>query len=434
MDKLPFKTKVFYGMGGLTMNLPDLIFMQWVLVRFMPPDAPHLVPAALFGAIVLCSRVVEGISCTLIAHWSDECQSPMGRRLPFMRFGLLPLVLVFFLLFMPPVDHAHWLNILHACVMIPLYFILYGIVVTPYLALIPEITSDLKERVDLTTSQSVFMLLATILFTQAGTVIEKFGWVAMAGGVAALAVLFFTPAATQIKEKPRPATPDHDRLPYFKSIWLALKNRPFRFVAISTAFYWFALNGVIALVPHWTVVVLGRTEGDVPKLMVPFLVSNVAFFFVFNALSAKLGKHVLMLATFLGSVVVMALLCCVGCVPLGSDFLQTALIMSLFGAPVAGFMVLPFAILGDIVDHDEKSTGHRREAIFFGVQGIFQKLMIGVSVFTFTAVQGIGGDGGPTRFGLKVMAAFCGVMSLAAFVTFLRYPIRERGGKITIAG
>ncbi|NIA16543.1 MAG: hypothetical protein GWP08_21005, partial [Nitrospiraceae bacterium] len=165
------------------------------------------------------------------------------------------------------------------------------------------------------------------------------------------------------------------------------------YVLSATALFWFGLNGLIALVPFWVVSFLGRGEGDVTNLMGLFLVVNLLFFFVFNGLAPKLGKHVLMLATLLGSAVALAAMCLVGLLPIGSDYVQTAFVVALFGAPVAGFMVLPFAILGDVVDYDERLTGRRREAIFFGVQGVFQKIMIGVSVFTFTIVPFLGDDG-----------------------------------------
>jgi len=433
MPQLPFRTKVHYGMAGLTMNLPDLIIMQWLLVRYVPPEGNHLVPAALFGFTILLARVVEGVSCTIIGHQSDVCRSRWGRRLPFMRFGIIPFALVFFVLFMPPVAHMHWLNAVYAFVLVQLYFVLYGVVITPYLALLPEITSNLKERVDLTTSQSLFMLIATILFTTAGAVLQRWGWAALIGGATILMVAFYVPAATRLKEKAQPAVPDEQKLRYLESIWLALKNRPFRYVLASTALYWFGLNGTILLVPHWTIGFLGRSADDVTKLMVPFLVVNVIFFFVFNALAAKVGKYVLMLATFLASGAVMLALCLVGHLPFASDFVQSAMIMALFGAPVAGFMVLPFAVLGDVVDHDEELTGRRREAIFFGVQGIFQKLFIGVSVLTFTLVGYLGGGGAgtsPTPHGMKIMALLCGLSALAAFCVFIKYPIRERDGKI----
>jgi GPH family glycoside/pentoside/hexuronide:cation symporter len=421
-------------MAALTMNLPDLMVMQWLLVRYVSPNGVHLVPKTLFGFIFLCGRITDGLSCSLIAHWSDACRSRWGRRLPFMRLGLAPFALVFFLLFSPPVDYEHWLNAIHAFILIQCYFILYGIVVTPYLALMPEITPDLKERVDLATSQSVFMVIGTVLFTMAGQVLKQWGWTVLAGAVTVLIILFYLPVAIRIRENPSSAPPGQEPFSYFKSLGLAFRNRPCRFVLASTALYWFGLNGMIALVPYWTVNVLGRGENDVTMLMIPFVAVNVVFFFVFNALATRLGKYVMMLVTLLGSALVMMAMCLVGHLPFGSDFIQTALVIGLFGAPVAGFMVLPFAMLADVIDYDERLTGRRREAIFFGVQGIFQKLMLGMSMLTFTIVPYLGGTGAPTVYGLKLMAFLCGLASLAAFAVFIGYPLRERHGRIVVRG
>ncbi len=392
VERLPFRTKAFYGLAGITMNLPDLILMQWLLVRYVSPDKPHLLPAAVFGGIILLSRVFEASIGTVIAHWSDTCRSRWGRRLPFMRFGILPFATVFFLLFHPPIGYQHWLNAAYAIVLLPSYFMLYGAVVTPYLALLPEITSNLKERVDLTTFQSVFILMGTFLFAGTGILLDLWGWTIVMGGASLLIVACFIPVSFFVKEKPHPET-DAQPLSLLQSLWLALKNRPCRHVLAATSVYWFALNAVIALVPYWVVNFLGRSEADVTKLMALFLLVNLAFFFVFNALAARVGKYALLLATFLGTSAVLVLLCLVGHFPFGSDFAQSVVVMALFGAPVAGFMVLPFAVLADVIDYDETLTGRRREGIFLGVQGVFQKLMLGVSVLTFTIVPYLGGDG-----------------------------------------
>lgn len=529
MAELSFKRRVFYGMGGLTMNLPDLIIMQWLLVRYVPPTGTHLVAAKLFGIIFFLGRVADAVGCAVISHWSDGVDTRWGRRVPLMRFGIVPFALVFFLLYNPPVDHMHWLNAAYTLVLIPCYFLLYGVIIIPYLALMPEITSDLKERVDLTTFQSLFIMFTTILFTFAGAVIEKWGWLALSGGAAILLTLFFIPVSTQIPEKRRAAAPGLERLGLAESLWLAIKNRPCRYVIMATSCYWFCLNGIIALLPHWTVSYLGKSDQDVTSLMIPFVAVNLIFFFVFNYLAGKLGKYVMMLVTFLSTGLVLLALASVGHLPFGSEFLQTAVVVALFGAPVAGFMVLPFAVLGDVVDYDEQLTGRRREGVFFGVQGIFQKLMIGVSILTFTIVPYLGTDGSqrlttekairfsgvyrpqvpspdaldsrattqpnaepgtvqvtvspvdlaapwrlhgpdgslrqgkgnetiaglkpgayriewadvpgwespeplrtPTPRGLKTMVLLCAIAAIAAFLTFLGYPIRERGGKAVV--
>jgi len=526
MAELPVSKRIFYGMAGLTMSLPDFMVMQWLLVRYVPPDGPHLVPAALFGAFMLVGRVVDGTCCVMVAHLSDGCQSRWGRRLPFMRFAIVPLAVVFFLMFTPPIGQVHWLNALYIVLLLPIYFILYASCVTPYLALMPEITSDLKERVDLMTFQSLFVMAGTFTFAAMGMILQRGDWIAVGGVASTLLLLFYLPVATQIHEKQRANQPEHTKLGFFESFALTLRNRAFRYVVASTSIYWFALNGLIALVPHWTLNVLGRSEGDVTLLMVPFLLMNLVFFFVFNYLARKFGKYAIMQVTFLGSCVPLFILCFVGRLPFGDSFIQTAVVMALFGAPVAGFMVLPFAVLSDVVDYDEQLTGRRREAIFFGVQGVFQKTMIGVSAFVFTIVPFIGSDGTlplrpdrpltfegdytpidsqtpipktqtpeldpgtirievspadldapwilqgpggfnregtgsatltgmspgpykitwqevpgytppklrnvPTPYGLKLMTFICGLACIVAFLVFLKYPIRERDGKIVL--
>ncbi|MCX5769290.1 MAG: MFS transporter [Candidatus Hydrogenedentes bacterium] len=525
MAQLPLSRKIFYGMGALTMNLPDLIVMQWLLVRYVPSDRPHLIPKAIMGGIYLFARVIEALSASPIGHFSDTCRSRWGRRLPFMRLGLIPFVAVFFLLFTPPVDHMHWLNIAYVLVLVPTYFILYGVIITPYLSLIPEITTDLKERVDLTTVQSVFLMMSTFLFAASGVVLQKFGWHALAGGAAVIIILAFLPVSYFVKERPRPNQHDAPPLGMMENTLLALRNRPFRYMAAAAALYWFGLNTIIVMVPHWVSSVLGRGEDTVTLMMAPFLLMNLVFFFVFNYLAGRIGKYRAMLITFLGSGIVMAMLAFVGRLGIGSDLIQSTVILAAYGAPAAGFMVLPFAVVGDVIDYDEKLTGRRREGIFIAVQGIFQKISIGISVLVFTFVAYLGGEGmqhlqetagvvftgsyvragatdpepyvhepappgvirvdvlpnglpapwtlegpggytrqgtgaalveglasGPYRltwgdvqgharpepvrsstpFGLKLMAVLGALSAFAAFLAFLRYPLRERNGKIVV--
>ena len=44
-----------------------------------------------------------------------------------------------------------------------------------------------------------------------------------------------------------------------------------------------------------------------------------------------------------------------------------------FGVPFAALLVLYNAVLGDIIDLDEKTTGFRREAMYYGMEGFFTK-------------------------------------------------------------
>lgn len=423
---LAFHKRICFGMGGLTVVLPDLVMMQWLLVRYVPGDGPPLIPPVLFGVLVLLGRLAEGVANPVAGHASDMCRHRWGRRMPFLRFGIVPFTAAFFLLFNPPFASTHWGNAAYAGALLLVYFTSFAVIGTPYLALLPEISASSRDRVDLMTIQSVFMMVATFAFAGVGVLRDRFGWTVMAGAVAIAACLFFVPVMTSIREIPQKAGTERGSLPLGRSLALTLRNRPFRYVVAATSVYWFGLSGLLALAPVWVRVYLGGRDADVTLLMAPYLLSNLVFFFVFNALSRRFGKYPLMLASFLGTGAVVALLPLVGVLPLGSSFLQTALIFTLAGAPVAGFMVLPFVVLADVVDYDAREHGLRREAVFFGTQGIFQKIAIGSATIAFTVVPYVGGDGNAmTPLGLKLMAALCACGAVGAFLIFLGYPLRE---------
>jgi glycoside/pentoside/hexuronide:cation symporter, GPH family len=109
-----------------------------------------------------------------------------------------------------------------------------------------------------------------------------------------------------------------------------------------------------------------------------------------------------------------------GVLPIGSPLLRTQIALALAGLPVAGFAVLAFALLADVIDLDSEQSGIRREAIYFGVQAIFQKSMIGVSVVFFAWSHEVTGPGG-----LSGVALAAGVTCALGFVAFCFYPVRR---------
>ena len=74
MSQLSWPKRLAYGMAGLSSVFPDLVMMQWLMVRYVPPHAEPLIPAACFGFLMLCGRITEGVTCPLVGHWSDTCR------------------------------------------------------------------------------------------------------------------------------------------------------------------------------------------------------------------------------------------------------------------------------------------------------------------------------------------------------------------------
>jgi GPH family glycoside/pentoside/hexuronide:cation symporter len=304
---------------------------------------------------------------------------------------------------------------------IQLFFLGYAFVVTPYLALLPEIAGSTVQRLNLTTGQSIGAMVGTLAFALSGLVIQNGGYVAL-GCVLAIAVLVsFYPLTFCVRE--HFVQPEENRSSLrqlFAWIIQISRSRTFLPLLISTTFYWFSLNLLLMLVPRWVEEVLHLNRDADTWVMLPFIGLNLIGFFIFNWLAKRVGKFRGFLLVLGSSALIFPLIALSGVLPIGTPLLRTQIALALAGLPVAGFAVLPFALLADVIDLDSERSGIRREAIYFGVQAIFQKSMIGVSVIFFAWSHEVAGPGG--LYGIALLA---GVMCAAGFIAFCFYPVRR---------
>ncbi|MBV9274891.1 MAG: MFS transporter [Verrucomicrobia bacterium] len=406
---------IVYVMGGFAMNLTNLVLSQWLYDRYV---IGGIIGATTFSLILLAGRLADGISDPFIAYWTDNAWTRRGRRMPFLLICTLPLAIVCFLLWWPPVDAGPLIRVLYTLLVCQAYFLLYGLVVTPYLALLPEIVSSPAERLNLTTGQGVATLAGTVVFALSGLIIQRFGYPVL-GLVLAVAVLIsFYPITVIIAEPDLPQQTKGSLSGLFRWIWQVLTNRDFLPLLIGTSFYWFALNLLLMLVPSWVELRLGMSREAVTWLMLPFIAVNLIGFFFFNWLGKRIGKFYSLIWVFVTSGVFFCLFGWSDRLGL-PPFACAQLIAGLAGLPVAGFGVLSFALLADVIDADSARTGIHREAVYFGVQAILQKSMIGLSVVAFSQLEGSLGI-----FGLRWISVMAGGLCLLGLLCFLGYRLR----------
>jgi len=286
--------------------------------------------------------------------------------------------------------------------------------------LLPEIASSPGERLNLTTGQGVATLAGTMIFALSGLIIQRFGYPVL-GLMLALAVLLsFYPTTIVLSERADSQLSRGSLTDVFRWIWEVSTNRDFLPLLISTSFFWFGLNLLLMLVPRWVDAHLGMSKEVVTWLMLPFIGVNLLGFFFFNWFAKVAGKFITLVIVFLVSAPVFALFGWSDRLGLPATPLVCAQIVAGFaGLPVAGFGVVAFALLADVIDADTARTGIRREAIYFGVQAILQKSMIGLSVVTFAVLQRA-----PGTSGLRWTGLLAGIFCLCGFVCFLGYRLR----------
>jgi glycoside/pentoside/hexuronide:cation symporter, GPH family len=414
-----------YVSGGFAMNLTNLVLSQWLYERFV---IGGIVGTTAFSLILLAGRLTDGISDPFIAYWTDISYTRWGRRIPFLVFATLPLAIVCFLLWCPPEKASETIRIIYAAAVCQGYFLFYGLVVTPYLALLPEIGNSPRGRLNLTTGQGVATLVGTLVFALSGLIIQQFGYPALGLVLALAVVISFYPITFFIREQPSSEQTKGSLAGLFRWIWEVLTNLDFLPLLIGTSLYWFALNLLLMLVPRWVEVRLDLSKEAVTWLMLPFIATNLVGFFFFNWLAKRIGKFASLMLVFALSGIVF---CLFGWsdqlgIPL-PPLVCAQVVCGLAGLPVAGFGVLAFALLADVIDADAGRTGTRREAIYFGVQAILQKSMIGLSVVSFAQIQGALGPGG-----LRWTAIIAGLVCLAGLIFFSRYRLKAGGEELAV--
>jgi GPH family glycoside/pentoside/hexuronide:cation symporter len=381
----PVKTRLLlvYGLGGFAMNLTNLVMSQWLYERYV---VGGVLAASTFAVLLLAGRLTDGLSDPLIAFWTDNLRTRYGRRLPFLRWGTSPFALACVLLWTPPLTFDSTGRALYGFVVTQFYFLMYGLVITPYLALLPELSADSRDRLNLTTGQSTAALAGTLVFALTGAILQAGGYGAVALMLAAAVLISFLPAAFTLRESQSRAGAAPAGLKEFHR-WLGegLRNTDFHPLLAATSLFWFGLNLILMLVPRMVQEQLHAPPGTVTLVMLPFIGVNLLGFFVCNGLAKRFGPH----RCFTGALLLAALefpLFGV-CGPLLPGLASAQIVAALAALPAAGFAVLPFALLAEVIDRDAKRSGHHREALYFGVQAIFQKSAIGLSVVVFAWIQ-----------------------------------------------
>ena len=160
------------------MAIVPALIMGWVLFYYRPEEKGAIVLTGFLAMIIarLVGRTVDAVVDPMIASWSDRSTSSRGRRIPFVRWGAIPLAICSVLVWYPPFPNTEtWINGLWLGATLSLTWFFYTVSGVTYLALLPEITRSDTERVRLSVLMSYVEVVAMVgLPTLAGFLIGKF--------------------------------------------------------------------------------------------------------------------------------------------------------------------------------------------------------------------------------------------------------------------
>lgn len=436
--------QIIYANGSGGFAALDNLFGVYLVFFFLPPkesglselihNKPVILGLTVMGIIIIFGRIIDSIADPVIANWSDNSKAKMGRRKFFLVTGSLPFALIAALLFSPPCRIACTTNAVYLAVILGLYFFLYTYFMTPYLALIPELSHTHKDRINIVVYQAIFSLLGggivlvgVPLLWQSFQGTEIFGGrSALQAALVAVAIIGFISmfiSGLVIDEK-RYTKGEPANVKLFESLKMTLKNSTFIIYLIPTILFWFSFNIIRTIVAYYPIVLLNKEAGFQTILMVALFGGAILFFGVISVLSGKISNKAFMLLGLLSFSVFMSFTYVIDM--FGEYKVIAGLVhMALLGIPVAILLIIPNAIISDISEVDGYETGKKREAMFFGTQGLFMKINYGIAAAIVTYLFAAFGKDAANPMGVKLAGPVAGIFCLVGFCIFLFYPQKE---------
>jgi len=314
----------------------------------------------------------------ILGYFSDRTHTKWGRRRPWIMISFIPLSIIMFLLFTPPLpigisnQIGNFVYFLIIIIIFEFFYTMYGLNVT---SLFPEIFLSKKERTQANNIRAVYTILGLIVaFILPGLIIPDFTdpvyltefqiFGIVAGIIVAITVIIFLKFGPKEKKE---FQKDYEKaFSLFNSVKYCVKSKSFRWYIIAEVGNWFVYGMLPTIVPLYAKFVLGA-EGLMTSILLGLTFISAAVFMtvLWKPLVRKMGNKKTWLISM--SVWGAALLP----VMFISDYISGLVVFFLIGIGLSGSLYIIDLVVSDIIDEDEVMTGVRREAGYYGVNAFF---------------------------------------------------------------
>lgn len=445
LKKLSLKEKIGYALGDTAANI------AWRTIGpFLPifyTDVFGLGTAAV-ATLLLVIRLGDGITDVIMGTIADRTKTKWGKFRPWLIWTALPFGVSLVLQFTTP-DLNLFGKLMWAYATSIFYTLAYTANNVPYSALMGVMTSDVKERTEL----SCFRFFGAYF----GGIIATIGVIALVdflgkgneniGYQYTMYILAIILAAfsivTFITTRERVPSPESESLNIkedFKDIannkpWLILLFLGFVFVTYniikgSSIMYYFThyvddSNNFFGGLSNW-----GGKNGLAGLYLLSLLVVSMISTFFAPMLTKLLGKVKLFILSIIFSAIAAAAMYFLNPDQIGSIFVLG--LISEFGAGI--MPILFFAMLGDAADYSEYKNGRRATGLIFSAGTFAMKFGSGIAgAITLMVLNMYNYDGKAIEKtaemlqGIKLnMSIVPALFVLLAIVALIMYPLTEK--------
>jgi len=394
-----------YGFGAAAFGVKDNGFSYFLMIYYNQVLGLN---ASLAGTAILIAMIFDAVSDPLVGWWSDNTHSKWGRRHPFMYSSAIPVAVIYFYLWNPPMDfllqyeYGLFIFLTISAVVIRFLITVYEI---PSTGIVAELTEDYDERTRLLSYRYMFgwygglfmAVLAWGVFLKdtpeyPNGVLNPAGYFdySLIGSI--IMVISIVGSSIGLHRfipylKPPPVRESFKPVQIFKDLKVTLANRNFfslflaglfaaigagvstNFDAYITNFFWEFTSSDI----RWLNVSL-FASASLAAILSPIVTRR------FDKKASAMGVYGI--AIFYGAAPVMLRL--IGWFP-GNDspYLFPVMIFHYitYVTLIVMFGIVQSSMLADIVEDAQMKTGRREEGLFFAARTFAAKATSGIGAF-----------------------------------------------------
>ncbi len=313
----------------------------------------------------------------LVASWSDRSKSSLGRRRSFMLVSFVPIAVLSYLVFAPPVDGVSPLNaayLLGIVVLLNVFRCFYNV----SSALVPELGVTSRIIMRFSTYGSIGWLMGYIIGSQAVFVVKdslmQSGMSAVdafrltVGGMIAVSALLSSLQVLVVDEK-RYGSGRSSSVKLLPALKKAFTNRIFvLFVLTQQVYFWGDGLFQIGLV-YFVTVLFGLSDSMMLVFGATMVGISLVLYPLVNLASKWIGKKTLFSFALAMMVVIMLAFAFSDKIPIPKSVLAW-LIVAVAAIPNGITGIIPGAINYEIIREDCVRTGDPNEATFGAASGL----------------------------------------------------------------
>lgn len=442
---LPKRKMIRYCLSDVAKGLFNGMIGNYLLYFFQPTvksGIPSLLPQnKLLGFITVMAlltgigKVIDAVTDPWVASLSDRCTHKDGRRMPFLKYAAVPYAVSALMIFMAPFRQGSVANVIWVGFFLFAYYTAYTFFFIPRNALIPEVISEAKDRVEyygISTAffmgSSSFMYAATLFVD----LIKKMGfdalwsWRIVFTVFAAIGLVCVLLGATAFREKDyvtENVRPQHSMLASVKSIF---KNKSFVTFFAGDLFSYISMAFFQTAMLYYITMLLNVPESQSFLVMLLAIGTALCLFPMIVKCSKKYGKKLMLVIASVIFTVVFAFIFfgdVLASLVKGYELLLGLFMGVVVAFPFAAINILPQSCMSDIIQKDSLEHGVNREGFFSAAKTFVEKIAYSLAMVVVSSVLAIGAPSGESvgMLGVKLTGVFAGVFSLVSLIFFLCY-------------